>query len=226
MKQEEKMGTEKMRFIPANKSKDEVRRIYARLSHIYDFWSSLTEQKATGRALELADIRNGENILEVAVGTGRVFEQIVSQNRYGRNEGIDLSPEMLARAEKRLRNRFSNYSLKEADAYSLPFAGETFDLVINNYMFDLLPEQDFSRVLLEFKRVLKPSGRVVITSMALGKRWYSRIWDRLARSTDLLAGCRPISLEEDVKQAGFTNIYTEYVSQFTFPSLVIRAEKP
>jgi ubiquinone/menaquinone biosynthesis C-methylase UbiE len=220
------MRNGKIRFIPAKKSKDEVKRIYSKLSHIYDFWGSLTEQKATNRALQLAHIRNGESILEVAVGTGRVFEQIVSLNKNGHNEGIDLSPEMLARAEKRLMKISSNYSLKEADAYALPFADETFDLIISNYMFDLLPEQDFSHVLREFRRVLKSGGRVVITSMTIGKKWYNRIWDWLARSTDILAGCRPISLEEDMKQAGFENRYSEYVSQMTFSSLVIRAEKP
>lgn len=215
-----------MRFIPARKSKDEVRRLYSKLSHTYDFWGSLTEQKATSRALQLAHIRNGESILEVAVGTGRVFEQIISLNRNGKNVGIDLSPEMLAQAEKRLKKRFTNYSLKEADAYSLPFSDNIFDLIISNYLFDLLPEQDFTIVLLEFRRVLKSGGRAVITSMTSGKRWYSRIWDWIARSTELLAGCRPISLEEDMKKAGFENVHAEYVSQMTFPSLIIRAEKP
>jgi ubiquinone/menaquinone biosynthesis C-methylase UbiE len=220
------MENTRTRFLPVKKSKDDIKRTYAKLSGIYDFWGSLTEQKATHRALQIARIRNGESILEVAVGTGRVFEQIVSRNKNGQNVGIDLSPEMLARAETRLRKHSSNFILNEADAYSLPFGNETFDLIFNNYMFDLLPEEDFLHVLLEFKRVLKSGGRVVITSMTTGKRWYSRIWEWLARSTDILAGCRPISLEEDVEQAGFQNIYTEYVSQLTFPSLVLRAEKP
>ena len=206
-----------LRFIPVNKSKDDIRRIYSKLSRYYDFWGSLTEQKATDRAFRLADIRNEESVLEVAVGTGRVFERIVTLNENGRNEGIDLSPEMLARAEERLKKHITNYSLQVGDAYSLPFPDETFDLVINNYMFDLLPEGDFFRVLGEFKRVLKPGGRVVITTMTPGKRWYNRIWDRLARKTDILAGCRPISLEKDIRQAGFTNIHAEYVSQSDIP---------
>jgi ubiquinone/menaquinone biosynthesis C-methylase UbiE len=207
-------------------SKAEILQTYARLSPFYDFWGSITEQKATSRALQLAHIKDGEHILEVAVGTGRVFEQILSINRNGWNEGIDLSPEMLAIAEKRLQGHHSNYSLKVADAYVLPFEADTFDLIINNYMFDLLPEEDFSHVLREFKKVLKSGGRVVITSMTTGKRWYKWIWDWIARSTNILAGCRPISLEEDVRWAEFNNIYTEYVSQLTFPSLIIRAEKP
>jgi ubiquinone/menaquinone biosynthesis C-methylase UbiE len=218
--------SEQLRFIPVKKSRDEIRRTYANLSRYYDFWGSLTEQKATARALHRAHIENGERILEVAVGTGRVFEQIVTLNTEGENDGIDLSPEMLARARRRLGTRFSNYSLQVADAYALPFAGETFDLIISNYLFDLLPERDFAVVLLEFKRVLKPGGRVVITSMTMGKSWYSRFWEWLARSKGILAGCRPIALAEDMKKAGFVRVDAEYVSQMTFPSLVIRAEKP
>ncbi len=221
------MGVEKPRFTPVTLSKDDVRRTYARLSNIYDFWSFLTESKTVNKALQLANIKNGESILEVAVGTGLVFERIVSMNENGRNEGIDLSPEMLARAGKRLKKRFSNYALKVGDAYSLPYPDGTFDLIINSYMFDLLPEKDFSPVLLEFKRLLKPGGRIVITSMTPARRWYSRIWDWLVRKApNILEGCRPISLEEDVKQSGFKNIREEYISQFTFPSLILYAEKP
>ena len=220
------MGSNKSRFIPVKSSKDDVRRRYARLSRIYDFWGVLTESKAVKRALQLARIRNGESVLEVAVGTGNLFEQIVSMNANGRNEGIDLSPEMLAKAKERLKKHHGNYSLKVADAYSLPYPDGSFNLVISNYMFDLLPEEDFSRVLLEFKRVLRPGGRMVITSMTPGRRWYSRIWDWLvSKAPHILEGCRPISLEEDVTQAGFRNIHEEYVSQFSFPSLILYAEK-
>jgi len=220
------VGSEKCRFTPVNLSKRDVRRTYARLSRIYDFWGFLTESKAVEKALQLANIKNGERILEVAVGTGVAFERIVATNRNGQNDGIDLSPEMLARAKNRLKKYHSNYSLKVADAYSIPYTDATFDLILNSYMFDLLPEKDFSRVLLEFKRVLKPGGRMVITSMTMSRKWYSQIWDWLVRKApNILEGCRPISLLEDVNQAGFQNIREEYVSQLTFPSLVLYAEK-
>ena len=214
------------RFIPVKANKDDVRRRYAKLSRIYDFWGVITESKTVRKALEMAYIKNGESILEVAVGTGNMFEKIVANNANGHNEGIDLSPEMLARAKERLKKSRSNYSLKTGDAYSLPYPDGSFDLIMNNYMFDLLPEEDFPRVLLEFKRVLKPGGRMVITSMTPGRKWYSRIWDRLlSKAPNILEGCRPISLAGDVARAGFRNIHEEYVSQFTFPSLIIYAEK-
>ena len=47
-----------------------------------------------------------------------------------------------------------------------PMNENSFDLLINNYMFDLLPEPDFEPVLAEFGRVLKPGGRLVLANMA------------------------------------------------------------
>jgi ubiquinone/menaquinone biosynthesis C-methylase UbiE len=216
------------RFIEVKLSKEDVRRIYAGISNIYDFWSFLTESKAVNRAIKIANIKNGETILEVAVGTGYLFERIVSINRSGSNDGIDLSQQMLEKAKTRLASKdFHNYSLKVADAYSLPYPDENFDLIMNSYMFDLLPEEDFPPVLNEFKRVLKPGGRMVITSMTHGRKWYNRFWDWLLnKAPTILEGCRPISLEDDIDHAGFIDIHTEYVSQFTFPSLIIYAEKP
>ncbi len=220
------MANKRARFIPAKKPKDKIRRIYAKLARVYDLSGTAIEWKAAGRALEMAAIKDGESVLEVAVGTGRVFEKIVLANHGGRSVGIDMSPEMLARAEQRLKQQSSDYSLSIADAYSLPFPDETFDVIINNYMFDLLPEEDFRRVLLEFRRVLKTGGRVAITTMTPGNRWYHRGWDWLARVTNIFVGCRPVSLVEDIGQAGFGDIHAEYASQLTFPCLVVRARKP
>src|SRR3974377_1268524 len=76
--------------------------LYDSLSGIYDVWGILTESRARKRAIELADIKDGQNILEVAVGTGLAFYEIVKMNRQGQNLGIDISPGMLNKAKKRL----------------------------------------------------------------------------------------------------------------------------
>lgn len=80
----------------------EIGPLYDKISRVYDVWGRLTESKARKRALELADIRDGAAVLEVAVGTGLAFEGIVRQNPHGENMGMDLSPGMLARARRRL----------------------------------------------------------------------------------------------------------------------------
>lgn len=213
-------------MLDARIEKSRVAGVYRKIAPSYDLWARLTESKARDRCLELADIRDGENALEVAVGTGLAFERILQKNPSGRNEGIDLTEAMLARAERKAAKTGSkNYRLRVGDAYQLDFPDDTFDVVINNYMFDLLPEQDFPAVLGEFVRVLRPGGRLAMVNMTKGERWYNGIWERIYRiNPALLGGCRGVLLLPYLERAGFVQIRREYVSQFTFPSEIICAK--
>ena len=203
--------------------KDRVPDTYRKIARIYDLWAWLTESKARDRCLALAAIRDGEDVLEVAVGTGLAFERILAANPSGRNEGIDLTEAMLIRAASRAAKSGSrNYRLEVGDAYDLDFADNSFDVVVNNYMFDLLPQQDFPKVLEEFKRVLRPGGRLAIVNMAKGERWYNGIWERIYRiNPALLGGCRGVSLLSQIEACGFKQTRREYISELTFPSEIV-----
>lgn len=205
-----------------------MREVYRRFASTYDLWSSIAESKARRRCLELAEIKNGESVLEVAVGTGRLFERILRLNPLGRNEGIDLSVEMLARARVRAeKTGAKNYLLKIGDAYNLESPNNSFDVVLNNYMFDLIPERDFMKILQEFKRVLRPGRRLILVNMTRGPGWFNAIWDWVYRlKPSLLGGCRGVELGPYVEKAGFDKLRREYVSQLLFPSEVLYAVRP
>lgn len=209
-------------------SEKSVKDSYAVVAWFYDLWSRLTEAKAARRVLDRADIQDGESVLEVAVGTGLLFADVVRRNPHGRSEGVDLSPAMLERAAKRLSDQPADrYHLQTASAYDLPFPASTFDVLLNNYMLDLLPAADFASVLSEFRRVLKPGGRAVIAAFGFGDRPYHRFWLWLARHFPaLLTDCRPIALHQSLISAGFESVQEEAVSQNTFPSTVYRAVVP
>ena len=209
-------------------SEKNVNDSYSKVVWFYDLWSRLTEAKAARRALEWASIQDGESILEVAVGTGILFANVVRRNPHGRNEGVDLSPAMLERAAKRLSAQpAERYNLQEASAYALPYPDNTFDVLLNNYMLDLLPAADFVSVLSEFRRVVKPGGRVIISAFGFGDKPYHHLWFWLAKHFPaLLTECRPISLDESLVSAGFQSVEAEQLSQNTFPSTVYRAVLP
>lgn len=208
--------------------KAQVSEVYRKIAPIYDWWAWLTETKARDRCLELAAIRDGENVLEVAVGTGLAFEKILHANPSGHNEGIDLTEAMLSRADsKATKTALHNYRLSVGDAYALEFPDHSFDVLINNYMFDLLPQQDFVAVLEEFKRVLRPGGRLALVNMTMGTRWYNGLWEHIYRiSPALLGGCRSVALFPFLENCGFSKIRREYVSQMTFPSEILCAVAP
>ena len=205
--------------------KSRVAEIYRKVAPSYDLFARLTETRAHNLCLELAAIQDGEAVLEVPVGTGLAFEKILSANPSGRNEGIDLTEAMLIRAERRATKSGSdNYRLRVGDAYDLDFPDNDFDVLVTNYLFNLLPQQDFGAVLNEFKRVLRPGGRLVMINMTKGEHWCNDGWDWLYRIKPAWIGaCRGVLNLPHVQTSGFTQINREYVSQLTFPSEVVYA---
>jgi ubiquinone/menaquinone biosynthesis C-methylase UbiE len=217
-----------MTIADAKLKKKDVVDVYTKTAPIYDLWGSLTETKARQRSLALAQIQDGMSILEVAIGTGLTFQEILKSNPSGQNIGVDLTPAMLDKAKARIvKLGMNNYQIAVGDAYDLKFANAQFDLLVNNYMFDLLPEKDFVAVLKEFKRVLKPGGMLVLVNMTKGEHFYERFWETVYRiNPRWLGGCRGVLLSGALKEAGFTNITREAISQFGFPSEIISARIP
>ena len=213
--------------LDARVSQAEIAGIYNSLANVYDIWGNLTESKARNRALELAEIKNGQNILEVAVGTGLAFFEIAKKNPDGTNIGIDISAGMLKKAGKRLSPLSgAHYTLKKASAFDLDSKDEQFDVLMNNYMFDLISFDRMDSVLKEFNRVLKKGGKLVLVNMTVGEKFGSGIYDLIYRlSPRLMGGCRGIRLSEKLKEHGFHIKLREYHQQCLFPSEVILAQK-
>lgn len=201
--------------------------VYDNLAPIYDIWGKLTESHARNRAIELAKIIDGLSILEVAVGTGLAFYEILKRNPNGTNMGIDLSPKMLERAEKRA-SQFSEtrYSLDVGTAFDLKVENESIDILMNNYMFDLIPYEDMDEILMEFKRVLKKDGKLILVNMTEGERLASKLYDFISHlSPKTMGGCRGVRLTDRLKRHGFKVEVREYYQQMLFPSEVISANK-
>ncbi|RMG78774.1 MAG: methyltransferase domain-containing protein [Bacteroidetes bacterium] len=207
---------------------EQIVRAYKRVSGWYDLWAFLTESKASKKAIEWAEIEDGMSVLEVACGTGLVFAELVKRNPHGENVGIDLSPDMLQKAKGRLADMPSNcYELKLGDAFNLDFENDHFDLLVNNFMIDLLPVESFDRVLSEFSRVIKPGGRMIISTFSFGQKPVHRFWWWVAKNfPDLLTGCRPVLLDKYLLKQGLEIEASVEISQNTFPSRIIKARKP
>ncbi|MGA2954686.1 MAG: methyltransferase domain-containing protein [Thermodesulfobacteriota bacterium] len=213
--------------LDARISQKDIVTLYDSLSRIYDLWGTLAESRARKRAIELAEIKDGQKILEVAVGTGLAFYEIVRRNRNGQNLGVDISSGMLNKAKKRLSKLTGvNYQLELGSAFHLPAADGQFDLLVNNYMFDLIPFGEMDGILTEFKRVLKKEGKLILVNMTVGERFGSGLYDFIFRlSPKSIGGCRGIRLSELLMDHGFHVEIREYHQQLLFPSEVIVARQ-
>ena len=146
-------------------SGDEVRRIYDRRSRHYARTVGRLERRAHLRALELARISPDDKVLEVAVGPGTTLVEILAKVD-GANvvHGVDISSGMLRQAARTAAAAgYQNFELRQADARQLPYPDQSFDLVYNGYMLDLMSLGDIRAVLAEFHRVLRPGGRLVFS---------------------------------------------------------------
>jgi ubiquinone/menaquinone biosynthesis C-methylase UbiE len=141
--------------------------------------------------------------------------------------GIDLSKGMLQKAKKRLqRVPSANYELSIGTAMKLSAGDGSVDTLLNNYMFDLIPFKDMDTILMEFKRVLKKGGRLVLINMTEGERFGSGLYDFIYNiSPKSMGGCRGVKLTGKLQQDGFKVETREYIQQMLFPSEVIVAYK-
>jgi demethylmenaquinone methyltransferase/2-methoxy-6-polyprenyl-1,4-benzoquinol methylase len=180
-------------------------------SRLYGFTAAPAERKPRLRGLELAAIQPKEKVLEVAVGT-------------------DLSFRMLEKARHAATKAgFTNINMHQSDALSLPFVDNSFDVVFNNFMPDLIPLDDMPIILKEFWRVLKNGGRLVLVNMSKDKDRMT-LYEKVYQATPvrlvpyLYGGCRPVLMAEHTRQAGFQDVQREYVKNI-FPAEIVVGRK-
>jgi SAM-dependent methyltransferase len=109
--------------------------------------------------LEMAALRPGERVLDVACGTGLVsFRAAETVGAAGRVVGTDISGEMVERARRGAALRdVRNLSFERADAEALPFADASFDAALCG--LGLMYVSDPLAALCEMRRLLRPGGR-------------------------------------------------------------------
>ena len=89
---------------PARLPVEEMPEVYSRLAPLYQIWQRLVHGRSLRAALEFAAVRNGERVLEIAVGAGTVFESLAKATPDGMTIGLDLTPGMLERTRRRLQH--------------------------------------------------------------------------------------------------------------------------
>ena len=172
-----------------------------------------------GNPTAIASLQPGEVVLDLGSGGG--FDVFIAARKVGpagRAIGVDMTPEMLAKAREGLKSfrettGLDNVEFRLGEIEHLPLADSSVDVVISNCVINLSPDKP--RVWREIARVLKPGGRVAVSDLALLKP----LPDSIRSSVEALVGCvaGAVLVEETrnmLKAAGFTAIEFEHKSDY------------
>lgn len=131
--------------------------VYSLWAPVYDATVGRFFMRGRKKAWQLADLKEGERVLLVGVGTGADLPLLPSGITV---TGIDISGEMLAKARNKLPISGLQVTLLQGDAQQLLVPEKAFDTVVFNLILSVIP--DGKACLRENLRALKPGGRVVV----------------------------------------------------------------
>jgi phosphatidylethanolamine/phosphatidyl-N-methylethanolamine N-methyltransferase len=154
---------------------DFVEGVYDKLAKVYDLVFGPTLHPGRVKAIRQMDLRPGERVLEVGVGTGINLSLYPKDCRV---TGIDFSESMLEKARDRVaREALRDVRLLQMDAADLKFPDDSFDIVYAPYLISVVP--DPVQVAQEMRRVCRPGGRIVFLNHFLSPNALLSRFERL-----------------------------------------------
>jgi SAM-dependent methyltransferase len=164
-----------------------------------------------GNPVAIAALREGQVVLDLGSGGGfDVFQAGEKVKAAGRVIGVDMTPEMLAKARKnieqyRQRTGLDNVEFRLGEIEYLPVADNSVDVALSNCVINLSPDKP--QVWREIFRILKPGGKVSVSDLALLQPLPESIRAMAAALVGCVAGAALVEETRGMlEQAGFTSI--------------------
>jgi len=207
---------------------DRTRRVYDRLAAVYPLSTMFFHSRAHRCALGESGLRDGMQVLEVATGSGEMFRRLVRANKSGTTVGVDLSPNMAARTQRTARRKFpqAKTHCQAVDARHMPFPNESFDAIFCCYLLELLSADDIVLTLGEFRRILRPRGRLTLVLIGQNTASFNAVYKVLGKVAPAFWG-RQVEqrMPELIEAARFEILQDRTVRQGFYPSRVLVAKR-
>jgi len=160
-----------------------------------------------GNPTALASLKEGDVVLDLGSGAGiDCFLAAAAVGKTGKVIGVDMTPAMLQKARENARKgAFGNVEFRLGEIEHMPVADNSIDVIISNCVINLSPDK--KQVFGEAYRVLKTSGRIMVSDIVLLKE----LPDDIKSSMDAYVGCVAGAETKEnylavIESAGFTDI--------------------
>jgi len=213
------------------RTKVQAKRNYDKISRFYDCFAGGFESHYRNIGLELLNIKGGETVLEIGFGTGHCLMQIAkSVGKEGMVYGVEISSGMLEVTKKRLKKAglLDRAVLYCGDATKMPYNEHKFDAVFMSFTLELFDTPEIPVILDEIKRVLKSEGRLGVVSMSReeGKSILFKLYEWAHKKFPNYADCRPIYVEQSLREAGIKIINSRKVKVYGLPLEIVIGNSP
>lgn len=175
---------------------------YQRYARFYNLYFGKVMNPGRIKAIEFGELKPGEKVLEVGVGTGL---SLPFYPRFAKVTGIDLSSAMLTRAKELVRDEeLKNIeALEIMDAEALTFPDNSFDVVMAMHVSTVVGNPD--KFASEMRRVCKPGGRIVIVNYFHDPDSpFGKVSGIIAPYAKLIGFRHDLTLEDFLKKTKFT----------------------
>ncbi len=202
---------------PAGVTLAEVTLEGAKLDRIYDdLYTADTKwlpQEVTGLSLgcgdpiTLAGLQPDQTVLDLGSGGGiDVFMAARQVGPAGHVIGVDMTPEMLAKAERnKAKVGLDNVEFRRGYIEDLPVDDDSVDVILSNCVINLSPDK--AAVFREAHRVLRPGGRLAVSDMMTRGQFTPEERANLSAWTGCVTGAEDVALYAGVmRAAGFRDI--------------------
>ncbi len=211
-------------------TRDEIRRFYNKIARVYDVLAERSEQPMREKGIAKLDPRLGERLLEIGFGTGHCIVALArAVGPTGRVFGIDLAENMVEIARELVHREglADRVELVQGDAADLPYEDDFFDGIFSSFTLELFDTPDLPRVLAEWRRVLRPGGRLSVVSLSKeGKQGIViKAYEWTHQHFPNLLDCRPIYVRRAMEAAGF-QIRDAEVDHMWVPVEIVLGVKP